>query len=54
MDNIIREIQFSEKKKINWTKEIENIDTKIKDLIDFVDLTKETRKMKLNFKIRAK
>ena len=30
------------------------MDTKIKDLIDFVDITKETRKMKLNFKITAK
>ena len=30
------------------------MDPKIKDLIDFVYLTQETRKMKLNFKIRAK
>ena len=43
MDNINREIIFLQERQINWTKEIENVDTKIKDLIDSLDLTEETR-----------
>ena len=43
MDNINREITLLREKQINWTKEIENMDTKIKDLIDSLDLTEETR-----------
>ena len=43
MDNINREITLLRERQINWTKEIENMDTKIKDLIDSLDLTEETR-----------
>ena len=43
MDNINREIIFLQERQINRTKEIENVDTKIKDLIDSLDLTEETR-----------
>ena len=42
-DNINREITFLRERQINWIKEIENMDTKIKDLIDSLDLTQETR-----------
>ena len=42
-DNINREITLLRERRINWTKEIENIDTKLKDLIDSLDLTRETR-----------
>ena len=48
MDNSNREITLLRERQINWTKEIENMDTKIKDLIDSLDLTEETRnEMKL-------
>ena len=43
MDNINQEIIFLQERQINRTKEIENVDTKIKDLIDSLDLTEETR-----------
>ena len=45
MDNINREITLlrERERQINWTKEIENMDTKIKYLIDSLDLTEETR-----------
>ena len=45
MDNINREITLlrERERQINWTKEIENMDTKRKDLIDSLDLTEETR-----------
>ena len=43
MDNINREITLFPERQINWTKEIENMDTKTKDLIDSLDLTQETR-----------
>ena len=43
MDNINHEITLLRERQINWTKEIENMDTKIKDLIDSLDLTEETR-----------
>ena len=43
IDNINREITLLRERQINWTKEIENMDTKIKDLIDSLDLTEETR-----------
>ena len=42
-DNINREITFLGERQIPWTKEIENMDTKIKNLFDSVDLTQETR-----------
>ena len=42
-DYINREITLLRERQINWTKEIENMDTKIKDLIDSLDLTQETR-----------
>ena len=42
-DNINREITFLQERQINWTKEMENMDTKIKDLINSLDLTQETR-----------
>ena len=48
MDNINREFTFFPERQINWTKEIENMDTKTKDLIDSLDLTQKTRnKIKL-------
>ena len=40
---INREITLFPERQINWTKEIENMDTKTKDLIDSLDLTQETR-----------
>ena len=43
MDNINREITLLREREINWTKKIENMNTKIKDLIDSLDLTEETR-----------
>ena len=43
MDNINLEIIFLQERQINWTKEIESVDTKIKDLINSLDLTEETR-----------
>ena len=43
MDNINREITLFPERQINWTKEIENMDTKTKDLIDSLGLTQETR-----------
>ena len=43
MDNINREITLLRERKINWTEEIENMNTKIKDLIDSLNLTQETR-----------
>ena len=43
MNNINREITLLRERQINWKKEIENMDTKIKDLIDSLDLTEETR-----------
>ena len=43
MDNINREFTFFPERQINWTKEIENMDTKTKDLIDSLDLTQKTR-----------
>ena len=43
MENINHEITILRERQINWTKEIENMDTKIKDLIDSLDLTEETR-----------
>ena len=43
MDNINREVTLLGERQINWTKEIENMDTKIKDLIDSVDLIEEAR-----------
>ena len=43
MDNINREVTLLGEIQINWTKEIENMDTKIKDLIDSVDLIEEAR-----------
>ena len=52
-DNVNREITLLREKQINWAKERENMDTKIRELIDSLDLTQETR-MKLNFKIRTK
>ena len=36
-DNINHEITLLRERQINWMKEIENIDTKIKDLIDSLD-----------------
>ena len=42
-DNINREITLLQEKQINWTKEIENMGTKMKDLIDFLDLIQETK-----------
>ena len=48
MDNINPEITLFPERQINWTKEIENMDTKTKDLIDSLDLTQEARnEMKL-------
>ena len=48
MDNINPEITLFPEKQINWTKEIENMDTKTTDLIDSLDLTQEARnEMKL-------
>ena len=43
MDNINRETTLLRERQINWKKEIEKMDTKIKDLIDSLDLTEETR-----------
>ena len=43
MDNINCEITLLRERQINWTKEIENMDTKTEDLIDSLDLTEETR-----------
>ena len=43
MDNVNREITLLRERQRNWTKEIENMDTKIKDLIDSLDLAEETR-----------
>ena len=43
MDNINPEITLFREKQINWTKEIENMDTKTTDLIDSLDLTQEAR-----------
>ena len=43
MDNINREITLLREREINWTKKIENMNTKRKDLIDSLDLTEETR-----------
>ena len=43
MDNSNRKIALLRERQINWTKEIENMDTNIKDLIDSLDLTEETR-----------
>ena len=43
MDNINSEITLLRERQINWTKEMENMDTKINDLIDSLDLTQETR-----------
>ena len=40
---INREITLFPERQINWTKEIENMDTKTKDLIDSLGLTQETR-----------
>ena len=42
-DNINREITVLQERRINWTKEIENMDTKLKDLIDSLDLSQEIR-----------
>ena len=46
MENINHEITILRERQINWTKEIENMDTKIKDLIDSLDLTQETRNVR--------
>ena len=43
MDNICREITLLRERQINWTKEIKEMDTKIKDLTDSLDLSGETR-----------
>ena len=43
MYNIHREITLLKERQINWTKEIENMDTKIKDLMNSLDLTQETK-----------
>ena len=43
MDNVNREITLLRERQRNWTKVIENMNTKIKDLIDSLDLTEETR-----------
>ena len=43
MDNINLEILIVRERQMNWIKEIENMDTKIKDFIDSLDLTQETR-----------
>ena len=43
MNNINREITLLRERQINWTKEIENMDTKIKGLVDSRDLPEETR-----------
>ena len=40
---LIVNLHFFPERQINWTKEIENMDTKTKDLIDSLDLTQETR-----------
>ena len=40
-DNINREVTLLRERQINWTKEIENMETKIKDLIVSLDLTQE-------------
>ena len=41
--NINCEIRLFGERQINYTKEIENMDTRIKGLIDSLDLTQETR-----------
>ena len=42
-DNINREITLLRERQTNWAKKIENIDTKIKDLIHSLDISHETR-----------
>ena len=43
MDNINRKITLFRERQIKWTKEIENMETKITDLIDSLDLIEEAR-----------
>ena len=42
-DNLNRKITILQEGQINWTNEIENMDTRIKHLIDFLALTKKTK-----------
>ena len=54
MDNINCEITLLRERQINWTKEIENMDTKTEDLIDSLDLTEETNEIKLQYQNNRK
>ena len=55
MDNINREITLLREIQINWAKEIKNLDIKIKDLIDYLDLAQEIRnEMKLQNRNKIK
>ena len=55
MDSINPEITLFPERQINWTKEIENMDTETKDLVDSLDLTQEIRnEMKLQNQNKVK
>ena len=55
MDNINRENTLLREIQINWAKEIKNLDIKIKDLIDYLDLAQEIRnEMKLQNRNKIK